>query len=125
MASLSQSLSKCRYLRQLNLSSNELSSKGLDMILDRLLLTKDVHIENLSIAKIRIDDAALLPLFGALENNRLPALKYLDIGHNQLGNDAGEAIGRLLETNNSVETLRLQWNKFRLQGAEALASGLV
>jgi hypothetical protein len=31
-----------------------------------------------------------MPLFGALENNRLPALKFLDIGQNQLGNEAGK-----------------------------------
>jgi len=125
MQPLAHALSRCRALTDLDLSHNQLTAKGLDNVLCTLLLPTFIQLTRVVLAKNRFDDAALIPLLLALEENRIPALKELDIGHSCLGDDAGQAIGAMLSKNVSLDTLVLKWNKFRLHGADAVATGML
>ena len=118
-------LSRSRGLSVLNLARNFISAKGLDHLLEHLLLPGTIKVATLHISKNRLDDAALLPLLGALRANRIPSLTQLEVEQLELGHDAGEGIGAMLATNTSLTSLNLKWNKLRLLGAERVAQGML
>lgn len=51
-------------------------------------------------------------------------LEYLDLSHNEFGEEAGKLLGPAIAENNSIRYMDLSWNNLRRKGAIAIAKGL-
>jgi hypothetical protein len=51
-------------------------------------------------------------------------IEYLDLSHNDFGEEAGRVLGPAIAENASIKELNLSWNNIRRKGAIAIAKGL-
>ena len=51
-------------------------------------------------------------------------IEYLDLSHNEFGEEAGKILGPAIAENNSIKYMDLSWNNLRRKGAIAIAKGL-
>ena len=51
-------------------------------------------------------------------------IEYLDLSHNNFGEESGKILGQAIAENASIKTLNLSWNNIRRKGAIAIAKSL-
>lgn len=51
-------------------------------------------------------------------------IEYLDLSHNNFGEEAGKLLGAAIAENTSIHHLNLNWNNIRRKGAMGIAKGL-
>ena len=51
-------------------------------------------------------------------------IEYLDLSHNNFGEEAGKLIGNAIGENTSIVHLNLSWNNIRRKGAVGITKGL-
>jgi Ran GTPase-activating protein (RanGAP) involved in mRNA processing and transport len=51
-------------------------------------------------------------------------IEYLDLSHNNFGEESGKLLGPAIAENASIRELNLGWNNIRRKGALAIAKGL-
>ncbi len=51
-------------------------------------------------------------------------IEYLDLSHNNFGEDSGKLLGNAIAENSSIQELNLSWNNIRKKGALGIAKGL-
>lgn len=51
-------------------------------------------------------------------------IEYLDLSHNNFGEEGGRILGPAIAENASIKYLNLSWNNIRRKGATAIAKGL-
>ena len=64
---------------------------------------------------------ALIPKFFEQKNT---SLKYLDLSHNSLDEQAGLHLGPAIAANEWLDSLNLSWNHLRHKGAYSIALSL-
>jgi len=89
-----------------------------------MISSESCKIDKLSVAggpksELKLD---ILPFFYALATNE--TLKYLDVSGHQFGNKGAAALGKALQTNHCLETLKWDLNLTTLQGFYAFHVGL-
>jgi hypothetical protein len=51
-------------------------------------------------------------------------IEYLDLSHNNFGDESGKLIGGALAENASIHSIDLSWNNIRRKGSLGIAKGL-
>lgn len=108
---------------KLDLSENTVGIKTATALRDSFVAKKKSAVEELMLSKSRISTPALLRLTKGLAHAGC-RLSHLDLSHNNLADAAGRLLGHALASNQHIQSLNLEWNMLRTEGAAAIAQGL-
>ena len=126
------------------MSENHLSTEGCELLKETL--KQNTSITHLTMQGNRFDDVTAVvwaeiisvgqistgevksPSLHLKEPSFVPQntikIEYLDLSHNEFGEEAGKLLGPAIAENNSIRYMDLSWNNLRRKGAIAIAKGL-
>uniref|UniRef100_A0A8C3YTT6 Leucine rich repeat containing 74A n=1 Tax=Catagonus wagneri TaxID=51154 RepID=A0A8C3YTT6_9CETA len=119
--SLVEMLQENYYLREMNISDNNLGWEGA-RILSEFLQNNTSSLFSLRLSGNNFKEESAELFSQALSANY--RIKTLDLSHNQFSDKAGEYLGQMLALNIGLQSLDLSWNHFYIRGAVALCNGL-
>ncbi|NXG30804.1 LR74A protein, partial [Dromaius novaehollandiae] len=107
-------------VKELDLSHNEFSEKGGELLGQMLASNETLELLNLSWNHLSMKGAVALGI--GLRGNG--SLKILDLSWNGFGNEGAKALGEALKVNNVLVQLDLSSNQIDNEGAKKLCKGL-
>jgi Ran GTPase-activating protein (RanGAP) involved in mRNA processing and transport len=123
ISALANGLGSCnKTLQTLFLCSNQITSTGLEVLLD--LMVEKLLITNLLLDENPLGRAEAILLASALGRNTVPHLKQLCIEECGVDDEGLKEIASALERNNTLELIALEGNVFSEAGLSALAGSL-
>ncbi|GBG28105.1 NACHT, LRR and PYD domains-containing protein 1 [Hondaea fermentalgiana] len=108
-------------LRRLRLNMNNIGNPGLEA-LGQSIAEKELPLQKLHLQDNIFDARGFVPFVEAIAGSE--TLFELDVARNKLDDECGAAIGQMLATNTSLETLSLDGNNIGDVGAVDVSEGL-
>lgn len=106
----------------LDLTCNQIGTKGMHHLVDWLLMSHDTILQQLWVGSNDLGQCCGSMWADILEDNS--TLVEIRLGGNELGNTGIEALAKGLGRNHSLRLLELDWNQIGDEGAIALAEAL-
>lgn len=107
----------------LDLSCNLITSIGFNYLTEKLLNNKFVRTLHLSACAIGVNLKSDGAYVQALSRNR--TLKALYIQNNAIDDEGGAGIAKIIESNTSLEEIKMGWNRITLEGRKKIAAALL
>ena len=109
LIAICHSLQSCTELEVLDLNDNSLKAEGVPELV--ALLEKLPHLRRLNVGDCSLEAEGSLELLKALERVA-PKLEFLDMTYNEIDNEGGEIIIRLLQSRENLSSLELNGSCF-------------
>lgn len=115
---LKDALKQSSCLTHLTLQGNNFDDSTAPIWADIILVT--IPTKHVKTSKLKIK----ICFFFSIYHQNTIKIEYLDLSHNNFGEESGKIFGSAISENTSIKTFIINWNNIRRKGAIAIAKGL-